>query len=564
MRKAILVLVVLLAAAGLVFASGGQEKGTAAGGVQLNPPGTYPVTKAPYTFTAVTGYYSIESSGKPNDSKFSKWFEQLTNVKVNFIDTIEGAAAAEKINLLLASGDLPDAFMTVNYINVQQAYLYGSQGTFIPLNKLIDERMPGLKKDFAEYPQYRKQLTAPDGNIYAMPYLEAGCFHCSMSNKFWVYKPWLDKLGLKNPETTDDMYKMLVAFRTRDPNGNGQADEIPMVGSTSWNANPLTFLMDAFIYANTGNFMQMDKGAVTFVANKPEWREGLKYIAKLYKEGLIAKESFVYKEDQARALVENPTVALVGSFPAGWYGVATSNGGGTGRFADFQPISPIAGPTGLRQAMFNEQPCNPHTIITKNAKNPEVIAQAMDWFFTPPFEIKVDMPWDFGQEGVTWRYATDAEKKTLVSRDGLPAVTMPVGVQKEYGKEKYDDGWTRSQPRWGFRDFGGMPVEWQTDPSKQEWRLMVATRDLMLPFKVVKSMPPNLVFQAAIQNEFTDLRTAIAGGTGVVMNWTTEFIVGTRNINDDGAWQAYLAELKKAGVDRYEKIWTDTVKAAGY
>jgi len=564
MKRLLFVLLVLLTA-GMLFASGGEEKGAAASGaVQLNPPGTYPVTKAPYTVNVIGGYYAIESSGKPGDSKFNQWFEKLTNVKFNFVDCIEGNAAAEKINLILASGDLPEAFMTVNYINVQQLAQYGSQGTFVPLNKLIDKYMPGLKKDFAEYPNYAKQLTAPDGNIYAMPYLEAGCFHCSMSRKFWIYKPWLDKLGLKVPTNTDEFYNMLVAFKNKDPNGNGKADEIPLMGSTSWNANPMDFIMPAFIYRDSANYMQNDKGVVSFVANKPEWREGLKYLAKLYKEGLIAKDSFVYKEDQARAVVENPDVALVGSFPAGWYGVMTVNGAGTGRYADFQPISPIAGPTGLRQSVFNEQPCNPHTIITNKARNPEVIAQALDWFFTPPLEVKTDMPWDFSQEGVNWRYATDAEKKTLVSRDGLPAVTMPVGVQKEYGKEKYDDGWTRSQPRWGYRDFGGMPVEWQTDPAKQEWRLMVATRDLMLPFKVLKSMPPNLVFDKAIQNEFTDLRTAIASGTGVVANWSTEFVVGTRNINDDGQWQAYLAELKKAGVDRYEKIWSDTVKAAGY
>ena len=38
---------------------------------------------------------------------------------------------------------------------------------------------------------------------------------------------WLDKLGLPIPETTDDLYNTLKAFKTQDPNGNGLNDEIP-------------------------------------------------------------------------------------------------------------------------------------------------------------------------------------------------------------------------------------------------------------------------------------------------------------------------------------------------
>lgn len=30
------------------------------------------------------------------------------------------------------------------------------------------------------------------------------------------------------PQTTDDLIKVLEAFKTKDPNGNGKADEIPM------------------------------------------------------------------------------------------------------------------------------------------------------------------------------------------------------------------------------------------------------------------------------------------------------------------------------------------------
>lgn len=566
MKRLFFVVLALVVSAGFVLASGGAEAAGSTGGAQLNPPGTYPITKQPTSFTAVTIYGTNESSGKPGDSKFSAYLEKLTNVKVIYKDVIDSSIATEKINLMLASGDLPDAILTPWNINVQQAFIYGSQGTFLALNDLIKERMPGLAGQYQKFPNYAKQLTAPDGKMYAFPYLEAGCFHCTMSMKFWVYQPWLTKLGLKAPTTTEEMYSMLKAFKTKDPNGNGLADEIPLNGSSGgWNGLPITFLMNAFTYTNTGNYMKNEGGKVTFVPVSNEWREGLKYINRLYKEGLIAPEIFVQKLDQCTAQVENPSVPLVGSFAAGWYGVFTVNGGGTGRFADFQPISPVAGPTGLRQASFNQQAANPHTFITKVAKDPKVIASWVDWYYQEPVQVKIDLSWDFSEEGKGWRYLTADEKKLgMVSRDGLPAETMPLGYVKQYGKDKYDDGITRSSPRWGWRDFGGMPIEWAKDPSKQEWRLMVATRDIMAPFKAEKSMPPNLVFPAAVQQEFADLQTALTGATGAVMQWTTEFILGTKNVNDDAEWQKYLAEMKRAGYERYEKIWSDVVKGAGY
>jgi putative aldouronate transport system substrate-binding protein len=39
-----------------------------------------------------------------------------------------------------------------------------------------------------------------------------------------IRKDWLNKLGLKMPETVDDMYNLAKAFTQQDPDGNGKAD----------------------------------------------------------------------------------------------------------------------------------------------------------------------------------------------------------------------------------------------------------------------------------------------------------------------------------------------------
>ena len=42
----------------------------------------------------------------------------------------------------------------------------------------------------------------------------------------------LDALGLEMPQTVDEYYETLVAFRDKDPNGNGEQDEIPLAPET--------------------------------------------------------------------------------------------------------------------------------------------------------------------------------------------------------------------------------------------------------------------------------------------------------------------------------------------
>ena len=62
----------------------------------------------------------------------------------------------------------------------------------------------------------KKAVTLPDGHYYQMPNA-AQDNHGYVGNKAWIYKPWLDKLGLALPVTTDDFYNVLRPSRPRTP-----------------------------------------------------------------------------------------------------------------------------------------------------------------------------------------------------------------------------------------------------------------------------------------------------------------------------------------------------------
>ena len=126
--------------------------------------------------------------------------------------------------------------------------------------------------------------------------------------------------------------------------------------------------------------------------------------------------------------------------------------------------------------------------------------------------------------------------------------------------DKYDDGWRRAAPNLEVHTLAAMPLEWKEDRSKQQYWLMAYTRDFYQPYYTEKWMPPNIVFDEMLQEEMTDIETAL---TGIVNMYSTEFITGVRDPKG-GEWNDYLVQLQRAGVDRYVEVWEDVLGKLGY
>ena len=549
--------------AGLAAAGGAPEPSVSAG-VRVNPPGTYPIVEETITVRVWTQYLEAAHDGDYAGAAFTGWFEELTNIRLDFVEIVEAALAAERLNLVLASGDLPDVFMNQQLpLSAQMVYSNGLRGNFIGVDDLIERNMPNLQRLLDEYPEYAAQLTMPDGRRYAFPSIEAGCYHCTMSKKMWVYRPWLEELGLEAPETTEEFYEMLVAFRDGDPNRNGLGDEIPLAAATTgWRGQPLMpFVMNSFVYTDPRTFLMRDRDDLVFVPSTDEWREGLRYINRLYSERLFAPESFVQSQAQLRAIVENEAVPLVGAFPAGWYGVFAVNASPTGRYADYHPIAPLVGPSGMRQTTYYPPAIDYHTIITPRARYPQAIAQMVDWFYESYENMMLGQ--FFWEYDVHYRSLSDAERQLgLVSRDGTPGRYIDIGNGWTYHAERSIEGWWRMAPKWDVVNLTAMPLEWADDPTRQEWRLAEATRDLYEPYRADHHMPPRLVVAERHQDTLAELTHSLigeSGDPGLVMRYYAAFVTGSRDVNSDSEWDGYLEELRRAGMDAYVEIWRQTL-----
>ncbi|MBR2916250.1 MAG: extracellular solute-binding protein, partial [Clostridia bacterium] len=254
----------------------------------------------------------------PNFRGFKEVGQELLDYATSFTElNIEWlGTTTEQLKLQLASGNYPDVIFG-NKLSAVEVVKYADTGVLIPLDEYINKKdTPNIYKMFEEYPEAKGIATLSDGHIYSLPAVEdfpAGAYESA----FYINKAWLDKLDLKVPKTLDDLYEVLKAFKTKDPNGNGQADEIPMTWYNNAGYSYPEVLLSAWgVSAKHGTwdqYLAIVDGKVKFAPVMDEWKELMKFYNKLYKEGLLDMECMTQNQASFNAKVANQT-SKVGFF----------------------------------------------------------------------------------------------------------------------------------------------------------------------------------------------------------------------------------------------------------
>lgn len=498
------------------------------------PDGLFPLTPQKATLRiAVPSNPAVEDF---NTNAFTKWYEEQTNVAVEWVVLPAGDEGLQKLNLMLSSGDIPDVIMGFYDITPALLQLYGQQGIFLPLNDLIEQHGTNVKNAFAQYPLAREAITAPDGQIYGLPEIN-DCYHCSVAQKLWIYKPWLDKLGLEVPTTTDEFYQVLKAFKEQDPNGNGQADEVPLSAATDgWNTFYDYALMNAFLL-NPGTRQVVKDGKIQVTYNQPEWREGLRYLNRLHNEGLLDPNGLTQDTVALQRLGQSDPVTLgaaPGGFPGIWVPVVEEEGA---RLSQYVVVTPLTGPNG-----FRVQPSNPYSaftpgrfIITSAAKDPALAFRWGDAFFQQEVELNAY----YGLKDVGWRWANEGEKGI----NGEPALNAQL---KTWGNTQ-NDHW--SQTNVSFRSSDWRLGLASDNPYALETFLYNESRKLEEYKQAPETAVPPLYFGEADAQEVAEIGSTL---DSYVEEMMARFITGDANL--DTEWETYLETLEQQGLTRYLEL----------
>lgn len=482
-----------------------------------------------------------------NENAVFKDLEKATNIDFK-LTLVPNQDAAEKLNLLLVSGEYPDVIMGPT-LSAQDLEKYGVQEHILtPINDLIDQYCPNIKQRLEENPSWKKDMTSSDGNIYGIPSVDSGGVgHVNCATKYWINQEWLNNLGLAMPTTTEEFKNVLMAFKNNDPNGNGIADEIPLSGAiNSWNSDPYLFLLNAFGYFTTDYYYLKDD-KINSVLDQDYMKEGLRYMNDLYTNGLIDPAAFTQDYAQLNAIGNNPDIEILGAAGAGHVGMLFDINN-VERYNKYAMMLPLKGPGGYQALPYQKSisVSGSNFTITDKCKNPEIAIQIADLFSTDEWAIKGQI----GVQGVEW----DVADAGTLGMDGVTPAKIKFLVYQT--PAQVTDAWW-----WTYR---GMESNWKVtvqtvgdimDPANFESRLYVETMKLKPYAADVDTMTP-LLYSGDDSATFTQLQTALNDYAKIAI---VDFITGNRNVDTD--WDSYLADLDKLGYGKMIELIQKTYDA---
>lgn len=324
--------------------------------------------------------------------------EKRTGIKIKF-EVMPAGQYNEAMQTRIAAGsNLPDIF-AVPPLSNGDVVKYAEEGVILPLSELIEENAPNIKAVFEKYPVVKKNQTTPDGEIYSLAevFVEGN----EVAPKSWIIrKDWLDKLNLEIPETIDDWYNVLKAFKEQDPNGNGVADEIPL--TVAYSDNYSYFASGFGLTAGVGPFYADKEGKVHSLYQSEEYKELLAFLRKLYEEGLMDPQYATEDEAKVDAMVSKQLVGVSPHF----LGVDERWSSLTG--GEYVIVKPPKGPNGEEPKLIKRKPTGIRFAISKDCKDPVAAIRWIDYIWASD---EGQILTHFGIEGQSFEFDDEGRPK---------------------------------------------------------------------------------------------------------------------------------------------------------
>ncbi len=494
--------------------------------------------KVELTFLVPTRVF-IQDMATNDETMF---MEEQTGVHVTW-QSIPQQGAEEKLAIIMASQDLPDVFFSCPISNAMLAKYGVDEQIFMPLDDLIDANAVNLKAAASKSPGGLDVLRQIDGKLYSLPTFDT-CQHCEQSTKVWMYDPFVQQLGVTYPTTTDEFYAYLKKVQSTDLNGNGKKDEIAFAGAASgWHNRVDEFLMNSFLYYDYGaNGFFLKDGKIDSSLDKPEYREGLKFLKKLYDEKLMYEASLTQDSPALVKLVEGSELPQVAVATGGWVGMFANFGGD--RAKGFHPLAPLKGPTGfVTTPNFPSLPWQGAYVLSNKCVDPVAAIKYADLQYTK----RVTLWGRAGGDKDNFYRDGKAGEKDFYGKD---AVWAPLKAWND--TEPQNHSWI-SLGVWDYTELrASQTVKEGMDywgKEGLEYMLFKETVDKYKPVMLDYSIPPR-TFTVDEAEEVATLETQFKT---FFDSSNFNFITGETKLDAD--WDKYISDLQKSGLTRLKELY---------
>ena len=449
-------------------------------------------------------------------------FKKQTNVDVE-MRIFPYETATERLNLDLNSGDYADVVGGWT-LSDSMILTYGvNQGVFIPLEDYFAEYCPRIT-EILDLPGVREEMTAPDGHIYAIPYV---CDDTKVGYSPYINGRWLKNVGMDIPTTTEEFEAVLKAFKEQDANGNGDPnDEIP------FSADP----NNKHIESMTGWFgLPMGKSGigilddeVVFAGTSSTYREFLSWFNSLYEQGLIDLEIFTQDSSTWEGKGNRDLYGVSIAYGSGEFSGIVLEGGEKSEFDVLPVLNTDKGGMWMRDtngfSVYRTQ-----AVITDNAEHPEVICR----WFDNAFQLENGIGCNRGPVGTV----------VFKEDDGYRAIDVKTLSEEDQEKFSWGNLWPQSLPKYmpsGFKYI-------EDHPTYNEKKVMEDTYEPYL----TKTTIPSFWIPLDKIDRYSDIASAL---TDYFNQRQAMFISGEMDIDDDTQWQSYVDGLYALGLEDWMDV----------
>lgn len=499
------------------------------------------------------------------DNEFTKWLEEETGYNLEFQHFASTADEAKsQLATMMAGGEkLPDLILNL-LLWPEERDQFGAEGYFVDLNTYLEDEEfmanydydEAIEKNLSEELQalLKLKLMDIDGHMYAFPQVASPEGGGTGGHTVHINKVWLDNLGLEMPTNLDELKEVATAFMTQDPNGNGQADEIPILSriSAGTTNNAVQWIIENYSLGTIYFYGVDGNGKIFLPWLTEEYREGLKKVNEFYEAGLIPELCWTMQSASELSSITSPAdnVAKVGvifAYTSDW----AKNESPV--MEEYVPLFPFEGsyayvlPTSIKPAS---------NFITTDCENPEA---AMDLLLTiaSPEGVRRQR---YGVPEVDWTWDEDVDTGIRGIKI-LNSEAFSGQTKQTWGQETVRMSWYTSLEEEGLKDPAPAIEIISTPLENRSWleRRSAMSRAYARGYLEVnaqstreeKKLEFTPVFTLEESEELGSLEHTLSS---FYKEMNAKFSVGELDISDDAVWQKYLDEAAKMGAARAVEI----------
>lgn len=352
---------------------------------RTTPFGAYPET-IEYTLGKMT---SVNNSNMPDndtytDNAYTRYIKSVINVQNVDVFEANDSQYDTNVSMAISMGNLPDIMVVSSQDEVEQLVAAGLiEDLTESYNNCISDK---VKDMYESYGDSLKDMVTYDGKIMALPETNI----TDGPNLVWLRKDWMDKLGLSEPHTIDDVVNIVKYFISDDPGNNGTDEsgkpntvglvvDTDVTGECGYSSEFLLDIIFACFGAYPKQWIMDDEGEIVYGSVTEEAKEALSYISTLYSQGVIDNDFLLRTSTNICELIEN---GLCGSFFGPWWAPNNPlvNAVGKNPDADWQPYL-IATDSDGTTSYHSQNPCYKYVVVRKGYEHPEIAAKMISVMF---------------------------------------------------------------------------------------------------------------------------------------------------------------------------------------